>query len=96
MAKSESTVKINTVLGPISPDDMGVTLPHEHICSGYPGWNLDEFSPALDFKTIADNAVAKIEKAKAYGLKTMVDPASMDFATDPALHRISPAGPVST
>ncbi|HHQ48490.1 MAG TPA: phosphotriesterase-related protein, partial [Acidobacteria bacterium] len=36
---SEATV--NTVLGPISPAEMGVTLPHEHLCFGYPGWEGD-------------------------------------------------------
>jgi len=35
-------VKINTVLGPISPEEMGGTLVHEHICYGCPGWEGDQ------------------------------------------------------
>ena len=33
--------KINTVLGPISADQMGITLMHEHMVLAYPGWDLD-------------------------------------------------------
>jgi hypothetical protein len=29
--------KINTVLGAIAPEDLGLTLIHEHIVAGYPG-----------------------------------------------------------
>lgn len=35
-------VKIKTVLGPISPEEMGGTLVHEHICYGCPGWKGDQ------------------------------------------------------
>ena len=32
---------INSVLGPINPDDLGFTLIHEHLSVGMPGWELD-------------------------------------------------------
>lgn len=34
--------QVNTVLGPIHPDELGITLAHEHIQFGPPGW---EFAP---------------------------------------------------
>ena len=33
--------RVNTVLGPIHPDAMGVTATHEHIMWGPPGWEYD-------------------------------------------------------
>ena len=31
---------INTVLGPIAPEKLGLTLAHEHISAGYAGGNV--------------------------------------------------------
>ena len=36
-----SQLKVNTVMGQISPEELGVTLMHEHICYGFPGWEGD-------------------------------------------------------
>jgi len=33
-----AVAKVNTVLGPISTDELGVTLIHEHFTLYYPGW----------------------------------------------------------
>lgn len=30
--------KVNTVLGPVSVDELGVTLMHEHLVFSYLGW----------------------------------------------------------
>jgi len=36
---------VNTVTGAIRTQDLGVTLMHEHILIGYPGWEADTLRP---------------------------------------------------
>ena len=35
---------VATVTGSVRPDELGVTLVHEHLLIGYPGWYLDALS----------------------------------------------------
>ena len=65
-------MKVNTVLGPVSSNDLGMTLMHEHIlCANwtarmsYPDW--------LDRKEVVDLAVKMLKAVKAYGFQTLVD-----------------------
>ena len=32
---------VNTVLGPVKPDLLGITSMHEHLLLGMPGWEYD-------------------------------------------------------
>ena len=73
-----SAVKINTVLGPISPAELGVTLVHEHIVSGYPGWEGDQTIAPFDHRAIVDNGVALLQQLKGLGLRTYVDATPVD------------------
>jgi len=41
MGRSELTGKVQTVLGPIAPEDLGITLPHEHLVSDGSCWFVD-------------------------------------------------------
>lgn len=46
---------VNTVLGTIAPEEMGVTLMHEHVGFGVPGWEYDPgawFNPIRRFEAI--------------------------------------------
>lgn len=74
--------KVNTVLGPISADQLGVTLIHEHLNDVYPGWECDAMAKNLDRRQIADICVKKLEKARALGLVSFVDPAAADMSRD--------------
>lgn len=66
--------RVNTVLGPVAPEDLGVTLMHEHVLYGYPGWEGDQTIAPFDRPTIVNNAVAVLKDLKAgYGLNTYVD-----------------------
>ena len=38
--------QVNTVTGPISSDDLGKTLMHEHFAFGYPGFQGDTLGEA--------------------------------------------------
>lgn len=41
MSRSELTGKVQTVLGPIDPEDLGITLPHEHLISDGSCWFVE-------------------------------------------------------
>ena len=80
-------VKVNTVLGPISPADMGVTLPHEHITYGYPGWEGDQTVAPLDRERIVKDALEMMGELKAFGVKTLVDATPNDGGRFPEILR---------
>ncbi len=82
-----SDVKVNTVLGPISPAEMGVTLPHEHITYGYPGWEGDQSVAPFDSKQIVKEALEMMEQLKAFGVKTFVDATPNDGGRFPDILR---------
>ena len=71
-------MKINTVLGTISPNELGITLMHEHILYGYPGWEGDQTVAPFNPEVIIDNAVKTLEELKRYGLKSYVDATPLD------------------
>ena len=77
-----SSVKVNTVLGPISSDDLGITLVHEHILYGYPGWEGDQTIAPYDRRTIVDNGLQLMDQLKAFGVKSYVDATALDGGRD--------------
>ncbi|MFZ5632720.1 MAG: phosphotriesterase family protein [Bacillota bacterium] len=79
---------INSVLGPVSTDDLGITLIHEHLIFGYPGWQYDTAAPAYDREKVAASCVEMIREARKYGLKTFVDATPNDGSRDPELYKI--------
>lgn len=79
---------VNTVLGPVSVDDLGTTLIHEHLVLGHPGWECDALAAPYDRRAIADVCVQALEEAKAYGLKTMVEASPIDLNRDVDLARM--------
>jgi phosphotriesterase-related protein len=73
---------INTVLGPISPDSLGVTLIHEHIVAGYSGWECDPLARPYDREKIVRVCQKFLEDAKACGVRTVVDATPVDLSRD--------------
>jgi phosphotriesterase-related protein len=73
---------INTVLGPISPWKLGLTLAHEHISAGYAGWECDALSRPYDREKIINVCVKMVETVKQYGVKSMVDATPIDLGRD--------------
>ncbi|MDP8242592.1 MAG: hypothetical protein P9L94_00815 [Candidatus Hinthialibacter antarcticus] len=73
-----------TVLGPIQPGEMGVTLPHEHVLVDFIGWkktgkhrwNSDEVCPVV---------LPHLEQLKQLGCKTLVECSPNFIGRDPAL-----------
>lgn len=80
-------VKVNTVTGPIAPEEMGITLPHEHIMYGYPGWQADQTVYPLDRRAVVNRMVGILEELKTFGLKTHVDATPADQGRDPEIYK---------
>ncbi len=73
---------INTVTGPITPDDLGPTLMHEHLVIGHSGWESDTIRPGLKRSEMLAVCVDKIQQLQARGIKSMVDPCPNDLGRD--------------
>jgi phosphotriesterase-related protein len=80
--------EINTVMGPVSPDDLGITFIHEHMVYAWPGWECDTAAPPYNRDKIFKDCVESIEKAMKYGLKTFVDTTPNDGGRDPELYKM--------
>jgi len=76
---------VNTVCGPVAPEDLGVTLMHEHIVFGYPGWYGDLSLAPFDRRSAVATAVNCLGPLKEYGLKTVVDATPNECGRDPQL-----------
>jgi phosphotriesterase-related protein len=74
--------RINTVLGPISSADLGVTLIHEHCVIGFPGWEWDPICGTDDRERIVNACLKALEPAKASGLQSLVDATPSDLSRD--------------
>ena len=80
--------KVNTILGPISADDLGVTLMHEHLVFSYLGWECDALASPYDRKAAAKACVEALKQAKDHGLKTLVDATATDMGRDVELEKM--------
>jgi phosphotriesterase-related protein len=78
--------EVNTVLGAISPDELGVTLVHEHIVFGYPGWYGDTVA-RFDRDQVKAAAVERMSELAALGVKTFIDATPNETGRDPLLYR---------
>jgi phosphotriesterase-related protein len=74
--------KINTVLGPILPEDLGLTLVHEHIISGFPGWECDPLSRPYNREIIVKVCLRALEPVKTYGVNSIIDATPIDLSRD--------------
>jgi len=87
-ASASFAAKAMTVLGPISPDKMGVTLSHEHINFAYPGYQADASVAPYDQKVSQKNWMDVNKTWKKYGVKTVVCPDLNDTGhRDPIAYR---------
>jgi phosphotriesterase-related protein len=73
---------IQTVLGPVSPNDLGVTLMHEHLLIGWPGWDTDAAAPAFQRQDTLKLCIDRMHELKALGLRTFLDPCPLDLGRD--------------
>ncbi|MEQ8841033.1 MAG: hypothetical protein RIB98_08630 [Acidimicrobiales bacterium] len=72
---------IQTVTGPIAPHELGRTLMHEHLAIGYPGWESATDEP-FDRAEATRVCVDHVERLKALGYSSMIDPCPNDLGRD--------------
>ena len=77
--------QINSVVGPISTDNLGFTLMHEHVMVSASG--LYDSYPDLIGPDREAKAIACLKTAKASGIDTMVDATTFDLGRNPELLR---------
>jgi phosphotriesterase-related protein len=73
---------VHTVTGTCSTAALGMTLMHEHLLVGWPGWEADA---ALDRATRREHARRCVDRlAELYdlGVRTLVDPCPIDLGRD--------------
>ncbi|GGE12553.1 phosphotriesterase [Marinithermofilum abyssi] len=76
---------VNTVRGPIATEELGKTLIHEHFAFGYPGFDGDVTLGGVDWEAALQTGIEVAEKAKAHGVKTIVDATPNDCGRNPEL-----------
>lgn len=72
---------ISTVTGEVAPEDLGVTLFHEHLAMVSPGLELN-WPQAFDRPAEVANAVELLSQAAAVGVRTLVDLTTIDLGRD--------------
>ena len=73
---------IQTVTGPCRPADLGLTLMHEHLIIGWPGWDSDTAAAAFDRREAKKMCVDRMHELKALGVTTLLDPCPIDLGRD--------------
>lgn len=76
---------INSVTGPISEEDLGFTLMHEHVMVSASG--MYRSYPDLLGPDREERAIERLKEAKAAGIDTFVDATTFDLGRDPELLR---------
>ena len=76
------STQVQTVLGPIAADALGLTLMHEHLKVGYPGWEVDT-TLRFERERELELAVQRLQELAHLGVSTFVDPCPMELARDP-------------
>ncbi len=74
--------KINTVLGPVDAESLGLTLPHEHIVASYPGWECDPLARPVDFDRCVGICLKNLEPLKEFGVNAIIDATPGDLSRD--------------
>src|SRR6185436_18077208 len=74
---------VETVTGRASVKDLGMTLVHEHLLIGYPGWFMDALAPKFRRDEAMARGVDKLAELYSLGVRTFVDPCPMDLGRDP-------------
>lgn len=88
--------QVNTVTGPVSSDDIGRTLVHEHFQFGYPGYQGDSTLGPYDAEANIQVGLDVAEKVKAHGVNTVIDATPNECGRDvEVLREISERGGIN-
>ncbi len=78
---------VNTVLGPISPDQLGQVLVHEHFVFSRAGWYADATIAPYDRGAAMQAGLNACLLARAAGINAIIDATPNDCGRDPELYR---------
>lgn len=85
-SRAPSTVSVMTVSGAIAPEQMGATLPHEHVLVDFAGAEL--VSPdRYDRDEVFETVLPYLRRARALGVRTFVEATPAYLGRDPLLLR---------
>ncbi len=76
---------IETVTGPISADQLGKTLIHEHFVFGYPGFHGDDSLGGFDEQDALETGITIALQLLSFGVETVVDPTPNECGRNPEL-----------
>ena len=76
---------IQTVTGPIEPEQLGSTLMHEHLLIGYPGWDSDTLHPGPGRDEMRRACEDRVAEIRDHGVATLLDPCPADLGRDVTL-----------
>jgi phosphotriesterase-related protein len=76
--------QVQTVLGPVPLEQLGVTLMHEHLVIGWPGWVFDPLV-RFDRQRVINSLIERLHELKALGVSTFVDPCPIELGRNPEL-----------
>jgi phosphotriesterase-related protein len=79
------STSINTVTGPIAPEQLGRTLMHEHVFVEYGGPSSDSVRPGPRRDEIISICSGYIEQIRTFNIATLVDPTTIDLGRNAAL-----------
>lgn len=76
------TTAVQTATGTCRPAELGLTLMHEHLIIGWPGWESDTVAPPFDRGEAKRLCVDRMLELKELGVSALVDPCPIDLGRD--------------
>ncbi len=73
---------VQTVTGPCAPEELGVTLVHEHLMVGWPGWEAEAPADRAARREHVARCVDRLAELHDLGVRTLVDPCPIDLGRD--------------
>jgi phosphotriesterase-related protein len=73
---------VQTVTGGCAPDALGLTLMHEHLLIGWPGWEADAPLDRAARREHSRRCVDRLAELYDLGVRTLVDPCPIDLGRD--------------
>jgi phosphotriesterase-related protein len=73
---------VQTVTGTCRPAELGLTLMHEHLIIGWPGWDSDTAAPRFDRRDAKRLCVDRMLELRELGVSALVDPCPIDLGRD--------------
>lgn len=73
---------VQTVTGGCAPDALGLTLVHEHLLVGWPGWEADAPLDRATRREHGRRCVDRLAELYDLGVRTLIDPCPIDLGRD--------------